>query len=1700
MAQSFNLFQQDPTVTSSPTEVRVWIEELNYNFLIYGEHFERAKINGEKLLNITRQKLNELGIIQTDHQDIILKAVANINKKNKVERQDMPGEYQNDKKMPTTFKKQSEHLEHAIDCILVLISERRRARILHGINEQSPHNILTATLELINVVKMILNILERPPFDCMSEFSSLKSQLIKCITLLKHFSEQSYLSLEMESDMIDVCKSVNKICHYIFALPPDLTRTETQILAFLTPENKLSRMQVPITTTNSSSELIFSLQDVSPPIEIVPDKFEYFCPERLNTPSNEGAIVMSHDEGSKSETEASDTKISEISAGSLAYKSLQDLKIIESDTLLLESGSERCVIDSDSDRGIGLDSDLEQHSKDSDSIIWGMDSDSEKCLMDSNSVKHLQEAEKYQVASSSMKDLMESEQQLVGVEQCQMDSDSLKHWMDSDSEKCLADSDSEKYGLNSDSERPEMDSDSEKCHMASASVKHLLKAEKCQIASDSVKSLMESPKMLRETKQHWMLSASERYVMDSGMDRDEMDLASASSVCLMGEEKHQEKIRSKRYIMESDSEPCEMDSDSERYGLASTAVKCVMDAKTFQFSTDTEGCWMDSWSERHTNDLDSESPEMVSDSVKHTVKAENCQRASDLESLWMGLRFESKRCWTDSERQKLDFDCGRCWDSSGRYQFRSERIQHSSGKCRDDPQKRWDSFERHQIDPNSGKYLADSENKRHKNEFESERLMMDMAKEQCLIFENKRLQTDEDKKRYLITSDSEQEHKIVFHNERHPVDSENEAQRLGARKKDNRPQGFWRPVFLSSPFSQRKRTEEQKSAQQIDNRVSRIQFVRYLSDDKIVRFKEVSPTLNDNQKSQQKLKEEHSQSISDPNTFTDNKYHRNRRHKISVCKSCCNDYQFPQNVRSSQSQMNPLNLLNAEDYTSKVSALLCHPMSMSPQYAVHPKTHRNNTYSLDTGAPVCSKCFMKIGNSPFHKCLVNSDNDSDPDSSLHLQIPLDSKYSLNLKSIRYHKTSQNNPLSRSLDPKHSVGFCCPLHQEDSKYSLGSSSYLHCESCSAVQNHIGSTATHTFPMNPQNTMSSHSTLGPDNVINTSNVPGLENEGMFNLTAKLENEAKPDNDTKLITARNLKDKASANYEPLLKYETEHEDETDSEDEKDSEKEIDPEDENNTKDKKDPKDKSDPDDSDSKDSNAEHNADTNSGSDPGGDADPTSGADSNGDGDSNNGTDSNNEPDSNIDDATNNDANSKYSTDSDGGKHTINSDNTPGLDNCVDQDCTVNFSNGTSTNSTSVLQNGTGLNCTSCSNNGAGTRNATGSGNDICPNNGTSPNNRHGSKINISGLQNNAPDPQNIVSCPNSPDSSNNDSRLKINGPGLNDNSPGPSDNGSGLKIDPGSNYNVRPSSAISHNSAISSNKDADSKYDTKPTIAAGHNYAVVPNYDSDHDCVSRFTHAVGSSSVVNPNYIAKNSYAARHSSTTTANGIDTSNTTSCSGAVSPSYTAGTNCASGINHDLRLIHAFDSNFVTNSNYDATNIHNVHNSTSISNINNLSEPELEIGTSSSIPNIVYANSPTFAVGTNYTSTPESLITSEFSDSSKLGINYTVVDNHKFGACLKDSSGSMDSSSFNHTTKSKEVLDAKEVGFLKDLSRIQNPIGVKYPADLNFHSNSSIPLPIFDVIVEAEPPDVVKFAVSSGAVNLFFKWETSFLGIFNLK
>jgi hypothetical protein len=72
-----------------------------------------------------------------------------------------------------------------------------------------------------------------------------------------------------------------------------------------------------------------------------------------------------------------------------------------------------------------------------------------------------------------------------------------------------------------------------------------------------------------------------------------------------------------------------------------------------------------------------------------------------------------------------------------------------------------------------------------------------------------------------------------------------------------------------------------------------------------------------------------------------------------------------------------------------------------------------------------------------------------------------------------------------------------------------------------------------------------------------------------------------------------------------------------------------------------------------------------------------------------------------------------------------------------------------------------------------------------------------------------------------------------------------------------------------------------------------------------------------------------------------------------------------------------------------------------------------------------------------------------------------------------------MESAMFKHTSR--------ESGFLKYFPGVQNPIGVNGIASLKIHFNPNISLPSFNIVVEAEPPDV-KFTISSDAVNQFFK------------
>ncbi|XP_021044318.1 uncharacterized protein LOC110314203 [Mus pahari] len=1133
------------------------------------------------------------------------------------------------------------------------------------------------------------------------------------------------------------------------------------------------------------------------------------------------------------------------------------------------------------------------------------------------------------------------------------------------------------------------------------------------MASASLQCLMESEKTKMENENLWMIPDSESYSVDSHTEKGR---ASVSKVRLIQVDET-EKPRTKRYLMDSDSETSGTDSDSERCELASAAVKYFIDTKTFHQSSASNLFPKDSWSESRTINSDSESPAMSSDSMKYMKKAETCKSTCNLERLNVAHKSESLQSWLDAKRKQLDSDNAGYWDSSGRYQFSSIVPQESIGKRQGDLQTFQHITEKKEVGSSSDKHQTQFGNEREQNEPESKRYLIKTEKG----FDNEGFQMDVEREGYLVESDvhdSEYEAHLL------------EAHRLGARRKENRPPGFWRPITLPPKLAQEKKTEEQKSVQQKDNRVSGIQLTRYKSEDKNVRFKEASSSLSDKPLSKEKLKKKHGYSFSpDSHTFTDEKHHRKASRKISVYKRQCKEYRYSHSCESLKHQISPIPL-SFETCPSNISSFVGSPTSKSPKSVTRKKPRRSITYSPELGRQKCTRCFREISSSSYHKCLTNSD-DSDSDSPLHGQVSSHSKYSLSSKTIRHFKTSRNRPLSQSQDPQHSVVGHCSLHREDSKYSIDSTSYLHCQSCASLQNLKGSSVTHTISKNTKKIMGQHNTQGHI----SAPVRLSQSESKFSLTAQPQNKDTPD-----VSDRNIKTEANVEDKLLYKDETDHEDETNTEVETDGEDETDTEDEGDTKDKKDPKDKSDPDGSDPKDGNSENNTDSNNGSQPSGSSGPTGGPDSSNDGDSKNVTDHKSESDPTIDNATNSDVKLKYSTDDTCIKN---------LDNASDLAEYFNHHNNAgfkgSTNTASGNKTSTVLYYISGSNNeDTGPRNMIIKGNTAYSEN---------IRLLFNRYQNN------VIKYESEPSSN-----------------PSPQ-NSYGLPKDLDSNSNINNATKNTINP----------NYVAKFKSTAIYKQTAALNYYSDINDVTGFTYEVRSSFVVNSNYFDRKKYAARPSfALHTINAIDTNNVITCTSAISSQFASEKTSALDTKHFPRFSHFRSFNVIISPNYNTKNIKNANNSTSISSINNLPATELEINIILSVLKIIYENIPNFIAGTNC---PDFLITSEFYEPLELCRAYKIFDNQNIDAPFQDSSGYMDSANSTYTTGSMVALDAKESGFLKYFSRIQNTIGIKDPSSpFKVFSNQNIPLPSFDVIVEAELPDIVKFTISSGAVNQLFK------------
>ncbi|XP_023779600.1 connector enhancer of kinase suppressor of ras 3 [Cyanistes caeruleus] len=187
--------------TGNESKVK-WSRELGLDDCLqqYVHKFEREKINGEQLLQISHQDLEDLGISRIGHQELVLEAVDLLCALN------YGLETDNMKNLVLKLRGSSNNLQN-------YISSRRKSSSYDGNTSRKPPNeFLTSVVELIGAAKALLAWLDRTPFTGIADFSSMKNRIIQLCLDLTTTVQKDCTVADMEDKVQTVAKTLNGIC------------------------------------------------------------------------------------------------------------------------------------------------------------------------------------------------------------------------------------------------------------------------------------------------------------------------------------------------------------------------------------------------------------------------------------------------------------------------------------------------------------------------------------------------------------------------------------------------------------------------------------------------------------------------------------------------------------------------------------------------------------------------------------------------------------------------------------------------------------------------------------------------------------------------------------------------------------------------------------------------------------------------------------------------------------------------------------------------------------------------------------------------------------------------------------------------------------------------------------------------------------------------------------------------------------------------------------------------------------------------------------------------------------------------------------------------------------------------------------------------------------------------------------------------
>ncbi|XP_069751559.1 connector enhancer of kinase suppressor of ras 1 isoform X2 [Narcine bancroftii] len=193
----------EPINTWSPRKVSLWLQGLDSGVQKYP--FDQWQVNGEQLLRLSQLNLEELGVKQIGHQELILEAVELL--------------------CALTYDLETENLKILMEKLRAVSGTLQSFIVSRRKVTPSPQrtsgDLLCCVIDLLQITKAIFSWLNRYPFICIINYIDMKKEIIRLCVELAETIHKEYSQIEKENWILSICRELSSFCENMVMGSPE---------------------------------------------------------------------------------------------------------------------------------------------------------------------------------------------------------------------------------------------------------------------------------------------------------------------------------------------------------------------------------------------------------------------------------------------------------------------------------------------------------------------------------------------------------------------------------------------------------------------------------------------------------------------------------------------------------------------------------------------------------------------------------------------------------------------------------------------------------------------------------------------------------------------------------------------------------------------------------------------------------------------------------------------------------------------------------------------------------------------------------------------------------------------------------------------------------------------------------------------------------------------------------------------------------------------------------------------------------------------------------------------------------------------------------------------------------------------------------------------------------------------------------------